>query len=158
MRIFGLLIFLILTFKAFGGEPFPRIPSLSETPGKLCANPSSVRYPEKIAYCERDVDVYMKEDVIARYDNQLGYKIRTMNRYDFKIDHLIPLCAGGDNVEDNLWPQHKSVYAITDPIEPLICQRMEEGKLSQKEAVQMVIYAKTHLNELPRLMKILGSM
>jgi hypothetical protein len=70
-----------------------------------------------------------------------------MNRGDFKIDHLIPLCAGGANDELNLWPQHSSVYNITDPIEPVICQKMAEGKLSQKDAVAMVIFAKTHLDQ-----------
>jgi hypothetical protein len=149
----------LISLNIFAQEArFPRNPDLEQTPGKLCSNPNSIRYPEKIAYCERNVDPYMKEDVIKKYDQDLGYKIRTMSRGDFKIDHMIPLCAGGANHEMNLWPQHKSIYKITDPIEPLICEKMAQGKLSQKDAIDMVIYAKTHLDEVPALIKKLNSL
>ena len=149
----------LISLNLFAQEArFPRNPNLEQTPGKLCSSPNSIRYPEKIAYCERNVDPYMKEDVIKNYDQELGYKIRSMNRGDFKIDHMIPLCAGGANDEMNLWPQHKSIYRITDPIEPLICEKMAQGKLSQKDAIEMVIYAKTHLEELPALTKKLNSL
>jgi hypothetical protein len=137
-----------LQFHAEASEGrFPRVPDLNETPGKICTDSTILRYPEKIPYCNRDVNVYMKQDVISKYDHDLGYSVGTMNRGDFKIDHLIPLCAGGANDELNLWPQHSSVYNITDPIEPVICQKMAEGKLSQKDAVAMVIFAKTHLDQ-----------
>jgi hypothetical protein len=138
--------------------PFPRTPNTTETPGKLCSSPSSIRYPEKIPYCERNVDVYMKQDVIKKYDQDLGYRIETMSRSEFKIDHLIPLCAGGANHQDNLWPQHKSVYAITDPVEPLICLKMQQGKLLQKDAIALVIYAKTHLSEIPSVLAKLNAL
>jgi hypothetical protein len=76
-----------------------------------------------------------------------------MNRGDFKIDHLIPLCAGGANSEENLWPQHKSVYAITDPLEPIVCQKMQDGKLLQADAVKLILQAKMHLEEVPAIIK-----
>lgn len=151
------LFTLILTNVLAAGN-FPTTPNLQETPGKLCSSPSGIRYPEKINYCERNVDVYMKEDVIRTYDKELGYHIKTMARSDFKIDHLIPLCAGGANDELNLWPQHKSIYKITDPIEPLLCAKMAAGKLTQAEAVKMIIYAKTHLNEVPSLIGKLNNL
>ena len=154
---FFLLALSITSLNSFAEGRFPRTPDLNETPGKLCSSPSSLRYPEKIAYCERNVDPYMKEDVIIKYDKELGYNIRSMNRGEFKIDHLIPLCAGGDNAESNLWPQHRTVYKITDPIEPVLCEKMAQGKLTQKEAVEMVIYAKTHLDEVPSILKKLNS-
>jgi hypothetical protein len=140
---------------AFGGERirFPKNPNLTETPGQLCTSPTTIRYPEKIRYCERNVDSYLKNAVIQKYDRLFGYEIRTMNRGDFKIDHLIPLCAGGANSEENLWPQHKCVYAITDPLEPLICQKMLDGKLLQADAVKLILQAKMNLDQVPAIIK-----
>jgi len=137
---------------------FPTNPDLNETPGELCNQPDSVRYPERIAYCQRDVDSYTKKAVIQKYDQVLGYRISTMNRGEFKIDHLIPLCAGGANTETNLWPQHKSVYSKTDPVEPLLCQKMLEGKLLQKDAIKIIIEAKTNLNKIPEILKRLNQL
>lgn len=155
------VLLLLSLSQAFAGQPgerFPKNPDLTETTGELCSNPSERRYPENIAYCERDVDSYTKKAIIAKYDTLFGYKIRTMDRMDFKIDHLIPLCAGGANTEKNLWPQHKSVYNITDPIEPLLCEKMKEGKLKQAEAVKIILQAKTNLDQVPALIKKLNSL
>jgi hypothetical protein len=137
---------------------FPKNPNLTETPGKLCTTPTEHRYPEQIAYCARDVDSYLKKSIIAKYDSLFGYSIGSMNRGEFKIDHLIPLCAGGANVEENLWPQHKSVYVITDPIEPLICQKMSEGKLKQADAIVLVLKAKMNLDQAPAIIKQIEKM
>jgi hypothetical protein len=161
MKLFLMTVFSIVGLQvsapAMEGR-FPRIPNLNETPGKICTDSTVVRYPEKIPYCARDVNVYMKEDVIAKYDHDLGYSVGTMNRGEFKIDHLIPLCAGGANDELNLWPQHSSVYNITDQIEPVACQKMAEGKLSQKDAVAMIIFAKTHLDQVNSVMAKLNKL
>jgi hypothetical protein len=142
---------------AFGPE-FPVGPNPQLTPGKLCDVPTTYRYPEHIAYCDRDVTYDTKESLIQKYDEQLGYHIETLNRADFKIDHFIPLCAGGSNDTANLWPQHKSVYAITDPVEPLICAKMAAGKLKQADAVKLVVRAKTYLNQVADVMKILNTL
>lgn len=148
------LISLLLVNVAFAGaNRFPKNPDLHQTPGKLCTTPTEHRYPEQIAYCERDVDTYTKNSIIAKYDTLFGYEIRSMKRLDFKIDHLIPLCAGGANAEENLWPQHKSVYAITDPIEPLLCEKMAQGKLKQADAVKLILRAKLNLEEAPAVLK-----
>lgn len=161
MRNLLLLAFvqLILLINANANEArFPTNPNLNETPGELCSHPDTLRYPEKIAYCERDVDTYTKKAVIQKYDHVLGYRISTMNRGEFKIDHLIPLCAGGANTESNLWPQHKSVYSKTDPVEPLLCQKMLEGKLRQSDAVKIIIEAKMNLNKIPEILKKLNQL
>lgn len=148
------LISLLLVNVAFAGaNRFPKNPDLAQTPGRLCTTPTEHRYPEQIAYCERDVDTYMKNSIIAKYDTLFGYEIRSMKRMDFKIDHLIPLCAGGANSEENLWPQHKSVYAITDPIEPVLCEKMAQGKLKQTDAVKMILKAKLNLDLAPGILK-----
>ncbi len=147
---------LIVSSLAFAGneaDQFPKGPVLTETPGQLCSSPNSRRYAEKIAYCERNVDSYTKNAIIQKYDSLFGFHIKSMNRMDFKIDHLIPLCAGGANTAENLWPQHKSIYAITDPIEPLLCQKMLEGKLLQADAVKMIMEAKMNLAQAPVILK-----
>jgi hypothetical protein len=127
------------------------------TPGSLCEQPDTYRYPEHIRYCERNVSRDEKDAVIRAYDQQFGYRIGSMDRQEFKIDHFIPLCAGGSNDASNLWPQHKSVYAITDPLEPLVCQKMAAGTLTQAQAVQYIREAKTDLSKAPGIISMLSS-
>lgn len=158
MKSLALIVTVLSCLNIGFAADFPRGPEINETPGKLCSRPSSQRYPEKINYCERDVDSYTKNAIIQKYDSLFGYRIRSMNRGDFKIDHLIPLCAGGANSEENLWPQHKSVYAITDPIEPILCEKMQAGKLLQAEAVKLIMKAKLNLKEAPGVLKYLKSL
>ncbi|MNT67943.1 hypothetical protein D3C72_2061270 [compost metagenome] len=76
-----------------------------------------------------------------------------MNRMDFKIDHYIPLCMGGANDVENLWPQHKSIYAITDPLEPLLCEKMADGRLLQKDAINYIKAAKANLDQVPAIIR-----
>jgi len=121
------------------------------TPGKLCDRPDAHRYPEQIAYCNRNVDSSLKRELFVKYD-QLGYRTRELNRMDFKIDHYIPLCMGGSNDAENLWPQHKSIYNITDPLEPVLCDKMKEGRLLQGKAVEFIVRAKNHLEEVPKIL------
>ncbi len=151
----SLLLSLTTALAGLDGK-FPKNPNLTETPGKLCSSPTAHRYHEQINYCERNVDTYTKDSVIKKYDSLFGYNIQSMKRLDFKIDHLIPLCAGGSNSEDNLWPQHKSVYEITDPLEPLLCQKMADGKLKQADAVKLILQAKMNLDQVPAIIKQLN--
>jgi hypothetical protein len=137
---------------------FPKGPEPTVTPGSLCDQPDDHRYPENIAYCKRNVTGDFKDQLIQMYDSQFGYAIGTMPREEFKIDHFIPLCAGGSNRGDNLWPQHKTVYEITDPVEPLICQRMAEGKLMQADAVTLVRKAKFDLSKVNDVLNYLNSL
>ena len=114
---------------------FPITPQ-TQTPGALCEQADSYRYPEHIKYCERAVSVAQKWTIIRDYET-MGYAIEEF-RNEFKIDHLIPLCAGGANSPDNLWPQHQSVYALTDKIEPLLCDVMAAGRITQADAVILI--------------------
>lgn len=128
------------------------------TPGSLCNSPDELRYPERIKYCQRSVDRDVKQAIIRDYDQKLGYAIESMPRYDFKIDHLIPLCAGGSNSRDNLWPQHKSVYEVTDAMEPLACDKMKAGRLRQADAVRMILRAKLDLRLVPETIRYFESL
>ncbi len=157
-----LLLCSVLLISGFtqAAERYPDGPNHQMTPGKLCDAPTELRYAEQIAYCERDVSSDTKNAVIAEYDKKLGYQIRTMPRSDFKIDHLIPLSVGGSNQVENLWPQHKSIYAYSDKIESYVSELMRSGKLKQSEAISAVVNCKLELkrcadieSELARLVR-----
>lgn len=132
---------------------YPLNPETSVTPGDLCQTPDEIRYPEKIKYCDRHVSHETKAEVIELYDHQFGYKVAAMRRGDFKIDHFIPLCMGGSNDAKNLWPQHKTVYAVTDPFEPRLCDLMKAGRLRQVEAMGYIKKVKFNLDQADTIMK-----
>jgi hypothetical protein len=143
---------------SFASQDFPLGPRVEMTPGSTCQQSNVYRYPEHIKYCNRRVDSGLKNEIIKEYDQEFGYRVRSMPRRLFKIDHFIPLCAGGSNNQDNLWPQHESVYAITDPLEPLVCEKMADGKLSQADAIQFVREGKTDLTKVAAILAHLQSL
>jgi hypothetical protein len=126
---------------------YPMMPHKEQTPGELCDRPTQHRYAERIAYCERDVDTQTKQAIIKQYDQEFGYHIGEMPRSEFKIDHYYPLCAGGSNSVKNLWPQHKTVYELTDPIEQKVCILMQQGDMLQAEAIEIIDHVKFTLND-----------
>jgi hypothetical protein len=134
-------------------EPYPKGPHLDVTPGDVCSLSGRLRYPEKVQYCERNVDTELKYEIIRYYDRTFGYRIGTMDRQKFKIDHLIPLCMGGSNDRKNLWPQHVSIYMITDPLEPLLCEKMAAGRLKQKLAIEMIKKVKIDLSKASEVLR-----
>lgn len=146
------LLFCSLSFQHSFAGGFPTGPAQKLTPGQLCANPNSHRYPEKIAYCNRDVSPDLKRKIIENYDQDFGYTIESMPRKDFKIDHYIPLCMGGSNDISNLWPQHVSVYTQTDELEEVLCEKMDQGHLLQKDAVRLIKAAKNNLKQVPNIL------
>jgi hypothetical protein len=141
--------------QAFYKAEFPQGPLEELTPGSLCSRPSSYRYEEHIPYCNRNVDSHLKADVISEYRHE-GYRLN--NRKDYKIDHLIPLCAGGSNREDNLWPQHRSIYVITDPLESVGCEKLKEGKIKQAALVKLIIEAKRNISIAPKTLNYLKNL
>lgn len=137
---------------------FPKGPNPQLTPGAVCDTPNAHRYPEQIAYCNRNVASDLKNEIIQDYDKQLGFSIESMPRSDFKIDHYIPLCMGGANDRTNLWPQHKSVYTITDQFEQISCDKMAKGTLLQKDAIELIREVKNDLSKAQEVMKKLNSL
>jgi hypothetical protein len=143
--LIGLSFALPLTAQA---AAYPTQPT-GVTPGALCSEPDTHRYPEQIPYCERDVDSKMKKAVIKLYMAEVpGFLITIETRHEYKIDHYIPLCMGGANVVENLWPQHMSVYQYTDILEMEICKELEAGTVSQTVAVKKIKFAKNHIEQL----------
>lgn len=153
-------LFFILTVFAFNAFSidYPKGPNLELTPGSLCARANSYRYAEQIPYCERDVSSQLKNEIFDNYRTQLGFKLDPRTRNSYKIDHFFPLCAGGSNEETNLWPQHVSVYTITDPLEGLGCEKMKAGKILQKNLIELIKRAKLNLAEAPAILKNLQSL
>ncbi len=137
---------------------FPVGPNPQMTPGALCVNSISYRYPERIKYCSRDVLFSLRNQIIAKYDRQLGFDIYKMPRGEFKIDHFIPLSIGGSNDETNLWPQHKSVYAYSDPLEFDVANLISRGQIKQSEAIRVIKECKLNLGRCAELGAYLKSM
>ncbi len=158
MKLTVLFTVLFAALGAFANNSFPTGPDPELTPGDVCHHPDTYRYEEKIAYCERDVDTDLKYDIIDTYDQELGFTISNMPRNKFKIDHYIPLCMGGSNERVNLWPQHESVYKITDPLEAKLCEKMSEGKLLQAKAIELIRRAKNNLSEAPAILREVSGM
>ena len=148
---FVLAVLLFTSLLSYAGDNFPIGPNPITTPGSLCQNSPTKRYPEGITYCERNVSTETKNALIKMYDEQFSFHIRTMSRGDFKIDHFIPLSIGGSNSEDNLWPQHKSVYAVTDPLEQLLSDKIMAAKIKQADAIRVIREAKLNLGRVPEL-------
>lgn len=152
--LFVSLVTLSITLSVFaensgakkGAQGFPLGPDPAMTPGDLCDKADQYRYPEKIKYCNRNVESSFKWEIIRDYE-EAGYVVSKLGRENFKIDHLIPLCAGGSNTEDNLWPQHKSVYEKTDKLEELLCANMAKGIIKQRDAVELIIDVKHNLEK-----------
>ena len=157
IMLLGLLISTGLFAEIIYKADFPLGPDPIVTPGSLCTSPDAYRYPERIPYCNRGVDREAKDDIFVNYRN-MGYRLDPKNRTQYKIDHLIPLCAGGSNREDNLWPQHQSVYVITDPMEPLACDKLKIGAIKQAEVVQLILQAKHNLKLVPKTIQYLRSL
>lgn len=151
VRSFVALFVVFTGLVSFAGDDYPTGPNPQSTPGSLCQNSAVRRYPENITYCERNVSTQTKNDLIKMYDDRFGFHIRQMNRGDFKIDHFIPLSIGGSNSKDNLWPQHKSVYKVTDPLEQVLSDKIRDARITQAEAVRVIREAKLNLGRVPEL-------
>lgn len=154
MKLLLILSLATLTTLAFGGNPYPRSPNPTLTPGALCTTPIEYRYPERIAYCEREVSSWQKEMVFINY-RKLGYSL-SGERNQYKVDHFIPLCAGGSNELTNLWPQYYTISEKTDPLEPLGCKVLAKGKITQKELIDLITDVKLDHSRLPEAMKTLS--
>lgn len=156
--IVNLVLILSFVVQAKAAGAFPEGPHLEITPGALCADSSTFRYEEHIPYCARNVSSSTKNRIIREYDEKLGFSIQKMPRSDFKIDHFIPLSIGGANSTENLWPQHKSIYAYSDPLEGDLSTLMVNGRIKQAQAVEVIRDCKLHLDRCEELGAYLKSL
>lgn len=135
---------------------YPKSPDLTLTPGSLCDTPDRYRHPEQIPYCERNVNSFLKDLIFLNY-KKLGYSLSGA-RESYKIDHYIPLCFGGSNKQDNLWPQHVTLSVLTDSIEAMGCEVLGLGKVTQKELLDLIVKAKLNPKEGPKIFKYIKSL
>ncbi|MGE3610134.1 MAG: hypothetical protein AB7I27_11145 [Bacteriovoracaceae bacterium] len=152
------ILILLLSFTNFSFasiQEFPTSPDPRLTPGSLCTHPDTYRYPERIPYCKRDVDTPQKQAVFELYRKKLGYTLNPNDRESYKIDHYFPLCAGGSNDMNNLWPQHKSVYRKTDQVENYGCDKLSKGRISQKDLITLIIKMKADPSIAPGVLEYL---
>lgn len=154
------LIFLLLftSMNLFAASEYPLAPDPRLTPGSFCNQPDAYRYPENIPYCNREsLIIGVKEDVFNEYRRK-GYRLDPRTRSDYKIDHLVPLCAGGSNEADNLWPQHKSLYIHTDTLESTGCDKLKTGRITQAAVVRLIIEAKRNVSTSINTLRYLQSL
>lgn len=156
-KISFVLLLIIISYQAhaFFAE-FPKKPDSRLTPGMLCEMRIKFRYLEKIPYCERDVAPETKLSVYQSY-RRLGFSLNS-SKENYKIDHFYPLCAGGSNQPANLWPQHISLFSQTDQLEFLICEKMKQGLLSQKDGLALIRKGKFNLPQIPSIIHGLESL
>lgn len=143
---------------AFNKDWFPKNPDPRLTPGSYCNGNQPTERTGRPETCSRDVDGHLKWDVIRDYNQKLGYDINSSNRMQFKIDHLVPLCFGGGNDRENLWPQHQSIYVITDKLEDIGCQKLRGGRISQIKVIKMLLEVKNDLSKADAMMNYLNSL
>ena len=133
------LIFSILALATIINEKVVpvRSPDFSQTPGLLCsttdADFSGLDYPESIARCNRHISDAEKAKVAARYGN-----IPRADWSNYEFDHLLPICAGGSNSSDNLWPEPLAEAKKKDILEVDICLALRAGTIKQADAVQKI--------------------
>ncbi len=151
MKIILALAFIFTSFSSIAGRAYPRFPDLKATPGSLCNTPDTHRYPEQIPYCERSLNSFDKELVFIAY-RKLGWSL-SGERSQYKVDHFIPLCAGGSNEMDNLWPQYYTISKLTDPLEQLGCEVLAKGNITQKELISLIMEAKLDTKQVPAVLK-----
>lgn len=157
IKFFSVIVVLFVSMVSFGDD-YPVGPDPVKTPGDICENSPTRRYPEGIVYCNRNVDTQLKNQIIKEYDKELGFRIGQMNRGDFKIDHFIPLSIGGSNSKKNLWPQHVSVYTVTDPLEQILSDKISKGLIKQADAIRVIREAKLNLGRVPELIDYVNSL
>lgn len=141
------LVFVLTVSSFASAEPFfpiPIQPDQQKTPGDFCsemdADFDGYRYPEKMVYCVRNVSKGDKTQVYKAYNVDLKCKHR------YTIDHMVPLAIGGNNSQDNLWPEHVLVKQTRLELEQELYDAVSAGQMKSEDAVKIIIQEKTKLN------------
>jgi hypothetical protein len=135
MKYIIVLLFSLLTLES--AFSYAKTPHINIAPGELCTvndkDFDRLRYTEKIPYCRRNVKPNRKDKICALY----GVKTRAERQKFYTVDHIIPLFAGGNNSNKNLWCQHKKIY--TGRMERRLFDQLNRGDLRQVEVVVKIL-------------------
>lgn len=139
MKLSAFIILLsssLLPNVSFGTDVARPNPNL--TIGTFCTTSDpdfkELRYAEQVPVCFRNVTTEQKDKIMVRY----GYDPK--DRYEYEIDHCIPLSLGGSNHFDNLWPQPRDEYnsiAKNKLVKHLYDQLMA-GTIAYKDALAQI--------------------
>lgn len=126
------------------------IPNAQLTPGVLCT-PSDpdfkgYDYPSKVPRCNRNIGNPEKAEVAKNYGN-----IPAPEWVKYEFDHFMPLCAGGSNNSQNLWPQPIAEAKQKDVIEVQVCTALKAGTMTQSQALLKIRDWFTQVNGQNRL-------
>jgi hypothetical protein len=142
MQLRSSIAALLVSFslQSFAADIRPVRPEPAITPGDLCTRRdrdfTEFRYRERIPYCERNVPSEQKAHI---YD---VYNVAENKRERYTIDHLIPLSLGGNNADENLWPEHKQIKALRRNLEMETYVLLDRGEITQAQAIRRVVSAK----------------
>ena len=121
----------------------PVTPDTEITPGDFCSEDDKDfyehRYKEKMPYCDRNVAQWLKNRVYK------AYTIPEKCRHRYTVDHLVPLSLGGNNAQENLWPEHVLVKRTRQQLELDLYKAVERNEMSSQDAVQILLEAKLQL-------------
>lgn len=138
--LLGFILFTSLQLTSHDSQAYPLVPNPALAQGSLCnkQNPDyeTDRYTQKIPYCRRNVESDLKRKL---YDL---YKIPEQCRNRYTIDHIIPLSIGGDNTEQNLWPEHRNVKNTRPYLEEEVFVAVKDGDMTQTEAIEIILRTK----------------
>jgi len=113
------------------------------TPGEFCDDQDKdfkeFRYAEKMPYCKRNVSKGMKSRVYEKYH------IPAKCKHRYTVDHFIPLALGGNNAEENLWPEHILVKETRQELEQELYNSVSKGLMKYEEAVLILMEEKMKL-------------
>ena len=105
----------------------PEIPDPALTPGavastdarEICGEVAGLTYSRQHRQTTRE----MKAEVRQRYGVPQGWR--------GEIDHRVPLCLGGADVVENLWPQ--TDFQAKDELEAQACRAVCHGQMTVQQ-------------------------
>lgn len=137
MLSYRIFTFVLLNFVMSQTVFSMSVPNPQFTTGVLCtptdADFKGFDYPSKVARCNRNIGSIEKEEVAKNYGN-----IPQSEWVNYEFDHYMPLCAGGSNNPQNLWPQPIAEAKQKDIIEVQVCSALKAGTLTENQALQKI--------------------
>lgn len=82
----------------------------------------------------RNVPLSVRKHILYQYG--LTYPVN--KSLDIEIDHFYPLCAGGNNTEDNLFVMYSPYYKWKDNVEVLVCRKLCSTNMTVETATGLM--------------------